>query len=117
MLFPVAEVVLFDLAVNCPGKEMIDRTPSHVIADGSVTLLEEFLTKRGRTLSVGTARENPEVSQSKVAREDRYNVKKAGLRFGLAEFSNPFDVSSRKIHSNRISAVIWLAGAQTHLEH
>ncbi len=117
VFFSVAEVVFFNLPINGPGKEMIDGTPSHVIADGGVTLLEKLLGKRGRTLSVRTSREDPEVSQSEVAREHRYDVKKAGFRFGVAEFSNPFDVSSRNIHRDKISAVNCFTVAKTHLEH
>src|SRR5207245_2828972 len=98
VLFSVAEVVFLDLAVNGPGKEMIDGTPPHVITDGGVTLLEKLLSKRRGTLSVRASREDSEVSQSKVAREHRHDVEKAGLRVGVAEVLDPFDVSCGKIH-------------------
>jgi hypothetical protein len=68
-------------------------------------LLEKFLSKGGGTLSVRASRENPEVSQSEVAREHRHDVEKTGLRIGIAEVLNPFDVSRRKIHRDKISAV------------
>ena len=84
---------------------MKDGASPHVVADGGVTLLEKFLSKRGGTLSVRASRENPEVPQSEVAGEHRHDVEKAGLRIGVAEVLDPFDVSRRKIHRDKISAV------------
>ncbi len=105
VLFSVAEVVFLDLAVNGPGKEVVDGTSPHVVADSGVTLLEKFLGKRGGTFSVRASRESTELSQSEVAREHRHDVEKAGLRVGVAEVLDPFDVSSGKIHRDKISAV------------
>ena len=68
-------------------------------------LLKKFLTKGGGAFSVRAARENPEVPQSEVAREHRHDVEKTGLRIGVAEVPDPFDVSRSKIHRDKISAV------------
>jgi hypothetical protein len=36
---------------------------------------------------------------------DRNDIEKTGLRFGVAEFLDPFDVVRGKVHSDKISAV------------
>ena len=85
VFFSVAEVVLLDLTVNGSGKEVVDGTSAHVVADGGVHLLEKFLGKRGGTFSVSDSCKSKELSQGEVAREHSHDVEKAGLRVGVAE--------------------------------
>jgi hypothetical protein len=46
-------------------EEMVYGASPHVVADGGMTLLEEFLSKGGGTLSVDASRESSEVSRVK----------------------------------------------------
>src|SRR2546427_68448 len=103
--FTVAEVVLVDLSVDGAGKQMKDGAPAHVIPDRGMTALEDFLGERCGPLSVSSAGEGAEVSQGEVARVNRNDIEKTGLRFGVAEFLDAFDVICGKVHSDKISAV------------
>ena len=78
---------------------------AHVVANGGVTLLDELVRKRIEALSPGAARESPELSESKVAREGGHNVEKPGLRLRIAELLDAADVRHGKVHRDRISAV------------
>src|SRR5438309_8796861 len=103
--FTVPQVVLVDLPVDGAGKQMKDGAPAHVIPDRSVTPLEDFLRERCGPLSVRSTSEGAELPQREVARVDRNEIEKTGLRFGVAEFLDPFDVVRGKVHSDKISAV------------
>src|SRR5258708_14337468 len=71
---------------------MKDGAPAHVIPDRGVTAFEDFLRERCGPLSVRCAGESAELPQGEVARVDRNDIEKTGLRFGVAEFLDPFDV-------------------------
>jgi hypothetical protein len=80
---------------------MKDGAPAHVIPDRGVG----FLGERCGPLSVRRAGGGAELSQGEVARVDRNDIEKTGLRFGVAEFLDPFDAICGKVRSNKISAV------------
>src|SRR5882762_6760219 len=101
----VAQVVLVDLSVDGAGKQMKDGAPAHVIPDRGMTPLEDFLGERCGPLPVSCASETAELSKGEEARVDRSNIEKTGVRFGVAEFLDPFDVVCGKVHSDKISAV------------
>ena len=84
---------------------MKDGAPAHVIPDRGVTPLEDFLRERCGPLSVRCPSEGTELPQGEVTRVDRNDIEKTGLRFGVAEFLDPFDVVRGKVHKDKISAV------------
>src|SRR6266581_1980224 len=105
MLLAVAKVVLFNLAIDGPGEQMKDGAPPHVIPNGGVTALDEFLSKRSGTLSISCSGKSSELPQCEITRMDRYDIEKAGLRLGVAEFLDALDMVSRHFHRDKISAV------------
>src|SRR5260370_40578104 len=105
MLLAVAKVVLFNLAIDGPREQMKDGAPSHVIPNGGVTALDEFLSKRSGTLSISCSGKSSELSQCEITRMDRHDIEKAGLRLGVAEFPDALDMVSRHLHRDKISAV------------
>src|SRR5260370_13800655 len=84
---------------------MKDGAPADGIPGRGVTALEAFLCERCGPLPIRCASESAELPQGEVARVDRNNIEKTGLRFGIAEFLDPFDVVCGKVHSDKISDV------------
>ena len=84
---------------------MKDGAPAHVIPDRGMTPLEDFLGERCGPLSVRCSGEGAELPQGEVTRVHRNDIEKMSLRFGVAEFLDPFDVVRGKVHSDKISAV------------
>jgi hypothetical protein len=64
----------------------------HVVPDGGVSLLQQFLRKGRETFPVARVCKALELSEREVARMDGDDVEKAGLDLRVAEFLDPFDV-------------------------
>src|ERR1700692_4777308 len=84
---------------------MEDGTPSHVVANSGMPVLDHFLSKRCGTLSVRGLREGPKLAESEVSGMYGHDVEKAGFGFCGPKFLDSFPLFPGHFHNDRISTV------------
>src|SRR5216684_2913930 len=106
-VFPtVANVLAVDLAVETAREQVIDRSALWKAFGPGVFLGVKLVPEDGRALAPMGVGEREELTRHEVTRMRRYNVKKAGFRFGIAEGLQSLEIDRGDVHSVRIPAVI-----------
>ena len=102
----IAEIPFLYLPVESPRKKVVNRTVSHVVANGGVTVVQYLPSKLRGAFSTVCARKVQILPENEITRVSRDNVEELRLRLGVTELHEQFDLIARDVHKLRISAVI-----------
>src|SRR5207249_7422441 len=83
---------------------MIDGAVVHVIANGRMSAVQDFVGEEIGAFPTAGANEAKKLSLDEVPGIRRNDVEKARLTFGVAEFGKSFDMVKREVHRLMICA-------------
>src|ERR1700676_1583614 len=94
----ITEIEFLYLPVESPRKKVVNRTVSHVVANGGVTVVQYLPRKLRSAFSTGCARKVQILPEKEITRGRCDNVEELRLRLGVTELHKQFDLIARDVH-------------------